>query len=75
MPIFSRKGPRFEIEHRGIGRTSTCFPVDYDKSDLTEIMHSSSTWAQFYNTRTGEIVDCMDFYRQMMREMEDMDAV
>ena len=74
MPVFSRKGPRYEIEHRGVGRTSTCFPADYDKSDLIEIMHASSVWAQFYNTRTGETVDCADFYKQLMTEREDLNG-
>ena len=74
MPVFSRKGPRYEIEHRGAGRTSTCFPADYDKSDLIEIMHASSTWAQFYNARTGKTVDCGDFYNQLMAEREDLNG-
>lgn len=70
MPLFSRKGPRFEIEHRGIGRASTCFPADYDKSDLIEIMNYSSDWAEFYNARTGETIKCSDFYGQLCKERE-----
>lgn len=67
--------PRFEIEHRGVGRASTCFPVDYDKSDLLEVTFLSSGWAVFYNTRTGETVNCADFYKQLVKEMEMNDGV
>jgi len=70
MALFSKKGPEFEIEHRGMGRSSTCFPVGYDTSDLMEIMDNSSSWAVFYNPRTGETVNCADFYAQLVKEME-----
>ena len=70
MALFSKKGPEFEIEHRGVGRSSTYSPVDYDKSDLMEIMDNSSGWAVFYNPRTGETINCSDFYAQLVKEME-----
>ena len=75
MALFSKKGPEFEIEHRGVGRSSTYSPVDYDKSDLMEIMDNSSGWAVFYNTRTEETINCSDFYKQLTEKLERDDGV
>jgi hypothetical protein len=75
MALFSKKGPEFEIEHRGMGRSSTCFPVGYDKSDLMEIMDNSSGWAVFYNPRTGETINCSDFYKQLAEKLERNDGM
>ena len=53
----------YEIGHRQ-GLPPTCFPANFDQSDLQEITTLTDSWARFLNTRTNEIVDCAVFAKQ-----------
>lgn len=59
---------KFEITHRGMPEASTCFPVGYDTSNLTEITCIGDSWAKFLSHDTHEIIDCADFYQQYLEQ-------
>lgn len=50
------------LQRRGV---PTCFPRGYDRSDLRNVTCVGDLWAKFINVRTGEVVDCAEFAKQM----------
>lgn len=48
-----------------------CFPAGFDRSDLVECTVIGKLWATFINTKTGVIIDCADFAKQMETEAHE----
>jgi len=47
------------------GSPGTCFPVGFDRTGLAEITQLDDTWRVYVREKTGERIDCYDFFRQM----------
>ena len=64
--------PKWETESRGMMQPKTFFPFGYDRSDLQEISAYGKEFAKFVNLRTGELIDCEDFYNQYKEELKNL---
>lgn len=64
--------PRWETEVRGMMEPKIFFPCGYDRSDLQEMSAYGEEFAKFVNLRTGDLIDCEDFYKQYLEELKKL---
>ncbi len=64
--------PKWETEVRGTMEPKIFLPCGYDKSDLQEISAWGEEFAKFLNVKTGELIDCEDFYKKYLEEIKNL---
>ena len=63
---------RWETEVHGLMEPKIIFPYGYDRSDLQEMSAYGEEFAKFLNIKTGELIDCEDFYKQYLEELKNL---
>lgn len=48
----------------------SCFPKDFDKSNLADITRIGDPWKRYIDLRTNQIHNGIEYFKQMQKEKE-----